>query len=102
MPDQMKLLSKLFSLAFSNPVKPIDESEISSVFGTAPNIENLPRSASDSSSFSVGTLQNAPMPSFLADVCKGMQFFATCQLRTPLRVLRRHGEQYLATDGKQP
>lgn len=98
----MKLLRKLFRRAFSNPLKPVDENASSLVFGVAPNNENLPRSVSESSSYSVHALQKVPMPSFVADACKGMQFHATCQLRTPLRVLRRHGDQYLATDGKQP
>ncbi|HUW38093.1 MAG TPA: hypothetical protein VMV91_12245 [Rhodocyclaceae bacterium] len=40
----------------------------------------------------VGELQDVPMPSWMADGCRGLEFCATMQLRTPLRVLLRHGE----------
>lgn len=50
----------------------------------------------------MGELQNAPMPSWMADGCDGFEFRATFQLRTPLRVLLRHGELYLKNDGHQP
>ncbi|MFA0066229.1 helix-hairpin-helix domain-containing protein [Vibrio breoganii] len=36
-----------------------------------------------------------------ADLIEGMQFHATCQLRTPLAVLERHGEVYLG-EGEPP
>lgn len=58
--------------------------------------------ASEPSTITVGELQNSPMPSWMADRCKGFEFCATLQLRTPLRVLLRHGELYLKNDGRQP
>jgi len=36
------------------------------------------------------------------DIITGLRFGATMQLRTPLRVLLRHGELYLKNDGRQP
>jgi hypothetical protein len=50
----------------------------------------------------LGDMQNAPLPNWMTDVCNGFEFIATLQLRTPLRVLRRHGELYQKNDGKQP
>jgi len=50
----------------------------------------------------MGELQNAPIPDWMADTCDGFEFCATLQLRTPLRVLFRHGELYLKNDGQQP
>ncbi len=67
--------------------------------------ENTPMplsSALERTSVKMGELQNAPMPSWMADVSKGFEFCATLQLRTPLRVLLRHGELYLKNDGLQP
>ena len=57
---------------------------------------------SERRSVTTGELQNAPVPSFMADVCDGFIFSATLQLRTPLRVLLRHGERYHKNDGHQP
>ena len=57
---------------------------------------------SEQNSVKMGELQNAPMPSWMLDVSLGFQFCATLQLRTPLRVLLRHGELYLRNDGGQP
>ncbi len=37
-----------------------------------------------------------------ADIVTGYRFFATMQLRTPLRVLRRHGEIHHGTDNEPP
>lgn len=67
--------------------------------------ENTPMplsSALERTSVTMGELQNAPVPNWMADVCDGFEFCATFQLRTPLRVLLRHGELYLKNDGKQP
>lgn len=36
------------------------------------------------------------------DLIKGLEFFATLQLRTPLRVLLRHGEQHLDVNREPP
>ncbi len=36
-----------------------------------------------------------------SDICVGMEFHATCQLRTPLAVLKRHGEIFIG-DGEPP
>ncbi|HDJ1441837.1 TPA: helix-hairpin-helix domain-containing protein [Serratia rubidaea] len=35
------------------------------------------------------------------DIISGMEFFATCQLRTPVSVMRKHGEVYTG-DGEPP
>jgi hypothetical protein len=51
---------------------------------------------------SASDLQNSPAPNYFDDVISGLEFNATLQLRTPLRVLTRHGEQYKKNDGKQP
>lgn len=59
-------------------------------------------SALERTSVKMGELQNTPMPSWMDDVCNGFKFCATLQLRTPLRVLLRHGELYLKNDGRQP
>jgi len=65
--------------------------------------DNKPQEAvSEPTSVTTGELQNAPIPSWMADVCKGFEFRATLQLRTPLRVLLRDGELYLKNDGCQP
>lgn len=67
--------------------------------------ENAPMplsSALERTSVTMGELQNAPIPSWMDDVCSGFKFCATLQLRTPLRVLLRHGEIYLKNDGQQP
>lgn len=65
--------------------------------------DNKPQEAvSGPISVTTGALQNAPMPSWMADMCKGFKFCATFQLRTPLRVLLRDGELYLKNDGCQP
>lgn len=58
--------------------------------------------ALERTSVTMGELQNAPVPSWMDDVCSGFKFCATLQLRTPLRVLLRHGELYLKNDGRQP
>ena len=47
---------------------------------------------SEPRSVTMGELQNSTIPSWMADVCSGLRFSATMQLRTPLRVLLRHGE----------
>lgn len=60
------------------------------------------KAASEPTNITVGELQNAPMPSWMAEVSKGLEFCATLQLRTPLRVLLRHGELYFKNDGLQP
>lgn len=69
--------------------------------GQAP-MRTIPQGTiSEPRSVTMGELQNAPMPSWMADVCSGFRFCATMQLRTPLRVLLRHGE--IHTDRtKQP
>lgn len=67
----------------------------------AHQIERLEGTAAPSSGISVGAIQREPIPSFASDLCK-LQFHATLELQTPLRVLLRHGEQYLDNDGKQP
>lgn len=67
--------------------------------------ENTPMPLSlalERTSVKMGELQNAPMPSWMADVSRGYEFSATLQLRTPLRVLLRHGQLYLKNDGHQP
>ena len=65
--------------------------------------DNKPQEVvTEPTSITVGELQNAPMPSWMAEVSKGLEFCATLQLRTPLRVLLRHGELYLKNDGLQP
>jgi hypothetical protein len=56
----------------------------------------------ESQSVTMAELQNAPMPSYMEDICDGFEFCATLQLRTPLRVLLRHGEFYPKNDGGQP
>jgi len=56
---------------------------------------------SEPQSVKMGELQNAPMPSWMADGCV-LKFCATFQLRTPLRVLLRDGEIYSKNDGRQP
>ena len=56
----------------------------------------------ESQSVTIGELQNAPMPSYMDDISNGFKFSATLQLRTPLRVLLRHGELYLKNDGGRP
>lgn len=64
--------------------------------------DNKPREAvSEPKSVTMGELQNAAMPSWMADGY-GFRFCATLQLRTPLRVLLRDGELYLKNDGHQP
>lgn len=64
--------------------------------------DNKPQEAvSEPKSVTMGELQNAPMPSWMADEY-GFRFCATLQLRTPLRVLLRDGELYLKNDGHQP
>ena len=65
--------------------------------------DNKPQEAvSEPKSVTMGELQNAPMPSWIADDYRGFKFSATLQLRTPLRVLFRHDELYLKNDGRQP
>jgi len=65
--------------------------------------DNKPQEAvTEPTSITVGELQNAPMPSWMADVTRGFEFSATLQLRTPLRVLLRDGELYPKNDGRQP
>ena len=59
------------------------------------------RQGKASSDASKGVIPSEPMPIFASDLCK-LRFHATLELRTPLRVIRRHGEQYLSTDGMQP
>ena len=77
----------------TNPVRSILQGE---------NASKPLSSALGRTSVKMSELQNAPMPSWMADVSKGLEFCATLQLRTPLRVLLRHGELYLKNDGLQP
>jgi hypothetical protein len=90
---QMKIfLRKENNETASNPVRVILRGD-----------NNKPLEAeSGSNSVTVGEFQNAPMPSWMADECEGFEFCATLQLRTPLRVLLRHGELYIKHDGRQP
>jgi hypothetical protein len=65
--------------------------------------DNKPQEVvSEPRSVTMAALQNAPMPTWMADGWIGFRFSATMQLRTPLRVLLRHGELYLKNDGQQP
>ena len=61
-----------------------------------------PADISETSELTAKGLQNAPLPEWASDVCIGVQFFATLQLRTPLRVLLHSGEIYAKNDGRQP
>ena len=45
---------------------------------------------------------SVPLLDWAGDVCNGFIFCATLQLRTPLRVLLRHGEICPKSDGQQP
>lgn len=56
----------------------------------------------ESTNLTLGDLQTAPPPDGMDSIFAGFEFIATLQLRTPLRVLRRHGECYGKNDGKQP
>ncbi len=51
----------------------------------------------------VGELQNEPMSAWgNDDIIRGLEFSATMQLRTPLRVLLRHGEIHMDRNMKPP
>jgi len=90
--DQMKIfLRKEKNETASNPVRVILRGN-----------NNPQQVEQESQSVTIGELQNAPMPSYMEDVSNGFEFCVTLQLRTPLRVLLRHGELYPKNDGRQP
>lgn len=61
--------------------------------GPPKNFENV---NTESSSITVGELQNKPLSAWgNADIINGLRFSATLQLRTPLRILLRHGEIHI-------
>lgn len=92
--NQMRIfIKKESNERATNPVRMILQSEDSPI---------PLRSPLERTSVKMGELQNSPMPSWLADECRGFEFSATLQLRTPLRVLLRHGEFYPKNDGLQP
>jgi hypothetical protein len=69
------------------------------------DIVNLFKAKPDTDAVSnmrVSDLQNSPLPNWTDDIVVGLEFCATLQLRTPLRVLVRNGEIYTKNDGKQP
>lgn len=51
---------------------------------------------------SISDLHDSSIPEWIADIVVGLEFSATLQLRTPIRVLSRVGEIYAKNDGKQP
>ena len=52
---------------------------------------------------SVGEMQNKPLSAWTDDeIIAGLQFFATLQLRTPLRVLQWHGKLHTDRDTPPP
>lgn len=67
-------------------------------------VDNNPQreKAANSKSVKYWELQNAPLPDWMTDDFSGIEFEATLQLRTPLRVLLHHGEHYTKNDGRQP
>jgi tetratricopeptide (TPR) repeat protein len=92
--NQMKIfLRKEKNETASNPVRVILRSN-----------NDLQQGRQEPQSITIDGLQNAPMPSYMDmdDIVSGFEFCATLQLRTPLRVLLRHGEHYLKNDGGQP
>lgn len=65
------------------------------------NIEDLKKDKPSRIGKTVGELQSEPMSAWGDDdIIRGLKFNATMQLRTPLRVLLRHGE--IHTDGTKP
>lgn len=66
-------------------------------------VDNNPQRKKTAKSKSVKywELQNAPLPDWMTDDFSGLEFDATMQLRTPLRVLLHHGEHYTKNDGRQ-
>lgn len=60
------------------------------------------KKVTESKSVKYFELQNAPLPEWMTDDFSGVEFEATMQLRTPLRVLLHHGEHYTKNDGRQP
>ncbi|MHB8771295.1 MAG: hypothetical protein ACYC7J_09875 [Syntrophales bacterium] len=76
------------------------EASIAGVEAETRELANV-QSASSPTSKTVGQLQNEPLSAWgNDDIITGLKFSATMQLRTPLRVLLRHGE--IHTDRRKP
>lgn len=102
----MSIIGSLKRVLFGAEVAPVERAHNETASNPVSVIlrdDNKPQeTVSEPESITAGELQNAPMPSWMADVCDGLRFSVTLQLRTPLRVLLRHGEMYLKNDGQQP
>lgn len=69
------------------------------IFGGSAESEPIAQSQPWPTGKTIGELQDAPMSAWgNDDVIVGLRFVATMQLRTPLRVLRRHGEMHTKRD----
>lgn len=115
----MNIIGKLKSLIFGVKVEPVEQGTTHAVQQPKQMIlqcDNTPQGmASEPRNVTIGKLQNAPPPVRKTvgelqseplsawdnnDIIMGLEFCATMQLRTPLRVLLRHGEIHTDRDTK--
>jgi hypothetical protein len=103
---QMKVfLRKENNEAASNPVRVFLHGNLSQTeAGSNLNGESVRESVSgQSSAKTISDLQREPLSAWgNDDIIKGLSFFATPQLRTPLRVLLRHDELHTNREAEPP
>jgi hypothetical protein len=99
--DELNRLAKKYTDKFSQPII----SNQMNIFLRKENNENRQnpvRKISDKNTEIVESENNHIVPEQLNDIYIGIEFVATLQIRTPLRILTRDGEIYSGNDDKQP